>query len=426
MAQEAPTTIKSNRNRDDGLELNPFVYCKPTSLGDFDRLWQFRALKPLPNTTTLDFDPSTYDPTTCKPTSLGDLDRLWQFCGLPHAKGRRSRHGSTESSNSAASSGSTVPSSAPPIEGDDEFTIRRGSKTSQDKATESEDFNDLVNKTKNVRWKDEMPRVGISETRRRSAQVSVGGIDTNELDHLLRLKELEGLLEGKSSSRACQSIDVSSNRYMTLRSGKRVSLVPPNAPPFPAIPTSYLDTRQIQPILTLTITEKKALLVKIMQKKKLLAHDYAARMDMTRWGGNVAPDGIHVFVDLSNINIGFFNELKRVRKVGQGNNPKMPPLAFHSLAFLLERNRPVARRVLAGSHGGLLYGQHARRPDHMYDAEKYGYEMNILEPVFKMKSRTPVRKKLHGTGHGYATTSGQSSGSDAPVVGTQTRQEQCG
>ncbi|EHL02119.1 hypothetical protein M7I_1851 [Glarea lozoyensis 74030] len=106
-------------------------------------------------------------------------------------------------------------------------------------------------------------------------------------------------------------------------------------------------------------TEKKALLVRKLREKKLLAQDFDASLAVARWGENVRSDGLHV------------------------------------------------------------------RPDHMYDAEKCGYELNILEPVFKVKSLAPVRKNRNGTGNGYATTSGHSSGSDGPTPGTQVRQEQC-
>jgi hypothetical protein len=429
MAEEAPTTTNNDWNLDAARRLLRGFTISPPTLDGFNIT---------SNTAINELDPSAYDPTASKPTSLGDFDRLWQFRGLPISSPlHRSRHGSTESSSSAISNCSTAASSAPEnapddADDDDEYV---GKKSSPDETIEGEDFDDFVNKSKAVRWKDELAGSELSETRRRSTQVSVSDIDVDKLGQLLQVKNgtLEAILQRKATNQGQEWIDTtqssSSSFHTALRSAKQHGLIPavlsPPPPAFSATPTSFLDTRLIQPLLTLTATEKKAMLVRIMQKKKLLAQDFDATLAVARWGGNVSIDGIHVFIDLSNINIGFFNELKKVRKIGKGNNPKMPPIAFHSLAFILERDRPVARRVLAGSHGGLLYGQHARRPDHMYDAEKCGYEMNILEPVFKTKSSTPIRKNRHGTGNGYATTSGHSSGSDAPVVGTKVRQEQC-
>ncbi|KAH6643793.1 hypothetical protein C7974DRAFT_301143 [Boeremia exigua] len=54
-------------------------------------------------------------------------------------------------------------------------------------------------------------------------------------------------------------------------------------------------------------------------------------------------EGIHIFVDASNIMIGFKDIL---RKYGI----RQHEMAFDSLALLLERRRPVAKRVFAGSH----------------------------------------------------------------------------
>jgi hypothetical protein len=48
----------------------------------------------------------------------------------------------------------------------------------------------------------------------------------------------------------------------------------------------------------------------------------------------------------------------------------------------------------------------------MLEAEKCGYELNILERVLKHKDLKPPKKKSRGSGNGYATTSGHSSGSD--------------
>jgi hypothetical protein len=59
----------------------------------------------------------------------------------------------------------------------------------------------------------------------------------------------------------------------------------------------------------------------------------------------------------------------------------------------------------------------------MQEAEMYGYEVNMLERVQKLK-RPTTRKKKHGTGNGYATASGQSSGSETPFSGVSVVAEQ--
>jgi hypothetical protein len=60
----------------------------------------------------------------------------------------------------------------------------------------------------------------------------------------------------------------------------------------------------------------------------------------------------------------------------------------------------------------------------MLEAERCGYELNILERVLKNKDPTPPKKKSRGTGNGYATTSGHSSGSDGTSLSTKVVAEQ--
>ncbi|KAI4807136.1 hypothetical protein E4T44_11179, partial [Aureobasidium sp. EXF-8845] len=61
------------------------------------------------------------------------------------------------------------------------------------------------------------------------------------------------------------------------------------------------------------------------------------------------PKGIHVFVDASNIFIGFHDQLKRARDIPQNVHVPKVDLSFDALALLMERRRPVAKRCLVGS-----------------------------------------------------------------------------
>lgn len=93
--------------------------------------------------------------------------------------------------------------------------------------------------------------------------------------------------------------------------------------------------------------------------------------------------GIHVFVDASNILIGFKDLLKK------GGSPDFD-MSFDCLALLLERRRPVAKRVYAGS---------TRETAPIASNEKFnelagavGYEKNIYEQVFKSREITERQK----------------------------------
>lgn len=94
---------------------------------------------------------------------------------------------------------------------------------------------------------------------------------------------------------------------------------------------------------------------------------------------NNDPKGIHVFVDASNIFIGFTEELKRSRGIPRQVQVPQVDLSFDALGLLMERRRPVAKRVLVGSTPHLP----------AFDkAKAVGYECSILEKVYKARELT--------------------------------------
>jgi hypothetical protein len=169
----------------------------------------------------------------------------------------------------------------------------------------------------------------------------------------------------------------------------------------------------------LTVNEQKAKLVKKLLRRFPDESDISNSISHV---GNKDDDGIHVFVDCSNIIIGFYNRLKYNRKISPVAYVRQPPFSYHSLALLLERGRTVARRVLVGSNPR-PYASERDLPDYMQEAQMCGYEVNMLERVQKLK-RPTLRKKKNGSGNGYATTSGQSSGSETTFSGMPVVAEQ--
>lgn len=121
-----------------------------------------------------------------------------------------------------------------------------------------------------------------------------------------------------------------------------------------------------------------------------------------------------IFVDMSNIAIGFQEQMKTNRGMSAVRHVRNPPMSFSSLALIMERGRKVARRVLAGSTLNTANRGSAKLHKHIQDAEKYGYELNILERVSKPITPVHTKKAKHGTGSGYAT-SGNSSASEGLV-----------
>ena len=120
------------------------------------------------------------------------------------------------------------------------------------------------------------------------------------------------------------------------------------------------------------------------------------------------PTGIHVFVDASNIIIGFLEHLKRARGIPNYAHVPLVDLSFHALALLLERRRPVAKRVLAGSTPEIPAFEEARQ---------VGYETCILDKVFKSKELTERQRRFAARGNvGSGYTAGGSGSDTAAAV----------
>lgn len=108
---------------------------------------------------------------------------------------------------------------------------------------------------------------------------------------------------------------------------------------------------------------------------------------------------VHVFVDASNISIGLHDSYKIQHGIPVTTHIKRLPLSFHNFSLILERGRPVAKKVLAGSD----------RFAAINEAEKLGYEVNILSRVHKAKEYTPRQLKFRtALGPGGSSETGSS------------------
>jgi hypothetical protein len=99
---------------------------------------------------------------------------------------------------------------------------------------------------------------------------------------------------------------------------------------------------------------------------------------------NSSPTGIHVFVDFSNIWIGFMDHLKQLQVTMRQRIPHQN-ISFDALVLLLERKRPVAKRVLAGSYPLMPA---------MELAKQIGYETLILEKVYKSREPSERQRRM--------------------------------
>ncbi|KAK8153109.1 hypothetical protein IWX90DRAFT_490512 [Phyllosticta citrichinensis] len=123
-----------------------------------------------------------------------------------------------------------------------------------------------------------------------------------------------------------------------------------------------------------------------------------------------SPTGIHVFIDFSNIHIGFQNRVKSMRGLPVNARIRREDIDFDAFVLLMERRRPVAKRVLVGSLPAIPAFEKAKA---------IGYETNILDKVYKARELTDRQKyfrqrdadQLQRRRNGGTTTSGEGSGS---------------
>lgn len=124
--------------------------------------------------------------------------------------------------------------------------------------------------------------------------------------------------------------------------------------------------------------------------------------DGNRANGSIA---VHIFVDMSNIWIGFINAMKAALGMPQSSYLKSP-ISFEILARILERGRNVQKRVLAGS---LAFPASRREnwPFHLREAENMNYDMNIFDRV-QIEPRIHKRSGRQGRGSNDTTSSDES------------------
>ncbi|KAI2602700.1 hypothetical protein GGR54DRAFT_623410 [Hypoxylon sp. NC1633] len=102
---------------------------------------------------------------------------------------------------------------------------------------------------------------------------------------------------------------------------------------------------------------------------------------------------IHVFVDMSNIFIGFCDSYKAGRHIPVQRHIKAPLFSFETFAIVMERARNVQKRILAGSTSAGISRKHW--PHYLRSAEEWGYKLNIFSRVQKCRPR-PEKTRRRG------------------------------
>ncbi len=199
-----------------------------------------------------------------------------------------------------------------------------------------------------------------------------------------------------------QTYPAASSGFMNMASFQPVLLqynlpyplgsVPVNMGPVP-LPASYLANNPVQPVSWNTKEEKLNMIEARLEAE--YKRDRALKRRITKADTSL----IHVFVDLSNIVIGFYSRLKANRNIPLDKKMRAPPFFFAGLAKILERGRTPVRRVTAGS--AIDNSSRMGWPVYMREAEALGYEMNILSRVSKsVPAPKPKASNRYNGGHG--------------------------
>ncbi|KAI1454651.1 hypothetical protein F4805DRAFT_460595 [Annulohypoxylon moriforme] len=135
---------------------------------------------------------------------------------------------------------------------------------------------------------------------------------------------------------------------------------------------------------------------------------------------------LHLFVDISNIFIGFCDAIKVSRRIPQSHRIPAPVFSFKTFAVLMERGRAVQKRILAGSTPGYS-ADNLRKywPRYFSEAEELCYEMNIF---CRVQTRKPNQSKRRGrkspktTSHEvHDLSTGESTGDDGSAMAYEVR-----
>ncbi|KAI5925602.1 hypothetical protein F4810DRAFT_57262 [Camillea tinctor] len=104
-----------------------------------------------------------------------------------------------------------------------------------------------------------------------------------------------------------------------------------------------------------------------------------------------AEKPVHIFVDMSNIFIGFCDSWKIRQGIPVNQFIKAPPFNFKVFSAIMQRGRVATKKILAGSVGGAV-SERAKWPRHFNEAVMAGYEMNIFSRVQKSSTAKPRRR----------------------------------
>ncbi|PUU75070.1 hypothetical protein B9Z19DRAFT_1067711 [Tuber borchii] len=171
------------------------------------------------------------------------------------------------------------------------------------------------------------------------------------------------------------------HREESVKSATRVPLGPMQLPnklhrrvPANANLEDPFDKRPVIRSSMTSIERKAQLIQKILSLFPAQASHLLTRPGLRSGAKDPSDTDIHVFVDASNILIGFYECIKKRRGYSRGAAVRQPAFSFHGLSLILERGRTSSKKVYVGSSPTTVSA---------LDARSLGYEVSLLERVEK-------------------------------------------
>jgi len=142
---------------------------------------------------------------------------------------------------------------------------------------------------------------------------------------------------------------------------------------------------------------------------------YTAEDELT---GTARP--LHIFVDMSNIFIGFCNSYKASQNIPIHQYIRAPAFNIKVLTSIMQRNRAASKKILAGSVA-ITASDPACWPRYFVDAQAQGYDMKIMNRVQKISPNKNGRRRKSPPQVADMPTSGDESTEDQTMTSFVTR-----
>ena len=334
--------------------------------------------------------PETPDGETPE-TGLGNFDKIWEYLSLPPQEASSTVEDDLHKSSSTPSNGTREPKI---VKWRDE--VDGADLADNDDTGELFDMSHMSKKQRlKVTRKLRKAANGKKHGDSKAAAAPTSSENESEKENKIRRtpdtkRVIHNLLYGSDPSppKAFNTLHTQVFNTHELEINSEGSLVPK-----PTILKRYvLPSPEPAPTALAVAAARKEILMRMLNERFPEERQFLDSISLFAHAHETpgpTPEGLHVFIDASNILIGFHDAIKASRSIDKNARIRRQPLSFHSLSLLLTRGRPTSKLVLVGSDNFPAIAE----------AKSLGYETNILDRVHKAKELTDRQKYFSSHGH---------------------------